>query len=75
MVDVAGEMPTSSSQGSAAHAPVSATPPLSSVSAPRPTAVISSFPQYEVEDEERTPTPAPEAIKVTKVKKKKVSIL
>ncbi|KAG9098805.1 AP-3 complex subunit delta [Ceratobasidium sp. UAMH 11750] len=70
VVDVAGEMPSTSQTVSAAHTPASApTPPP--VAAPRPTPVISSFPQYEVDDEERAPTPVPEAIKVTKVKKKK----
>ncbi|KAG8716733.1 AP-3 complex subunit delta [Ceratobasidium sp. 395] len=73
VVDVAGEMPTTPQHASAAHTPVSATPPPPSVISPRPTAVISSFPQYEVEEEERVPTPAPEAIKVTKVNKKKAS--
>ncbi|KAF8604883.1 Adaptor protein complex AP-3 delta subunit [Ceratobasidium sp. AG-I] len=78
VVDVAGEMPSPRSV-SAAHtppvlgtSPISGTPPGPAVAAPRPrTGVISSFPQYEVEDEERVTTPAPEAIKVTKVKKKK----
>ncbi|KAG9083251.1 AP-3 complex subunit delta [Ceratobasidium sp. 370] len=69
VVDVSGEMP---STPQSAHTPVSSTPPPT-VAAPRSTPVISSFPQYEV-DEERVPTPAPEAIKVTKVKKKRVRI-
>ncbi|QRW08936.1 AP-3 complex subunit delta-1 [Ceratobasidium sp. AG-Ba] len=71
VVDVAGEMPTNSQQGSATHTPVSPTPPPASIAAARPSTIISSFPQYEVEDEERAVAPAPEAVKVTKVKKKK----
>ncbi|QRW21970.1 AP-3 complex subunit delta-1 [Rhizoctonia solani] len=70
VVDVAGEMPTPrSGLGTPLSGPAGSTSPVPS---PRPTApIISSFPQYEVEDEPRATTPAPEPIKVTKVKKKK----
>ncbi|KAF8750550.1 AP-3 complex subunit delta [Rhizoctonia solani] len=65
-----GEMPTPrSGLGTPLSGPAGSTSPMPS---PRPTApIISSFPQYEVEDEPRATTPAPEPIKVTKVKKKK----
>ncbi|CAE6442234.1 unnamed protein product [Rhizoctonia solani] len=71
VVDVAGEMPIPR-PGSGVHTPRSG--PGSSTATPPPRAaapVISSFPQYEVEDEPRAVTPTPEPIKVTKVKKKK----
>ncbi|CAE6534749.1 unnamed protein product [Rhizoctonia solani] len=71
VVDVAGEMPTAR-PGSGVHTPASGRGPLTATPPSRPTAsVISSFPQYEVEDEPRAVTPIPEPIKVTKVKKKK----
>jgi hypothetical protein len=71
VVDVAGEMPTPrSGLGTPLSGPAGSTSPASSF---RPAApIISSFPQYEVEDEPRATTPVPEPIKVTKVKKKKV---
>ncbi|CEL53150.1 AP-3 complex subunit delta-1 OS=Mus musculus GN=Ap3d1 PE=1 SV=1 [Rhizoctonia solani AG-1 IB] len=70
VVDVAGEMPTPrSGLGTPLSGPAGSTSPASSF---RPAApIISSFPQYEVEDEPRATTPVPEPIKVTKVKKKK----
>ncbi|CAE6495108.1 unnamed protein product [Rhizoctonia solani] len=67
VVDVAGEMPT---PRSGLGTPLLG-PAISASPTPPPRAIISSFPQYEVEDEPRATTPAPEPIKVTKVKKKK----
>ncbi|KAL5640003.1 hypothetical protein ACGC1H_007340 [Rhizoctonia solani] len=71
VVDVAGEMPTAR-VGSGVHTPASGRGSSTGTPLPRPTApVLSSFPQYEVEDEPRAGAPTPEPIKVTKVKKKK----
>ncbi|KAG8731505.1 AP-3 complex subunit delta [Ceratobasidium sp. 423] len=67
VVDVAGEMPTPrSGLGTPLSGPATSASPT-----PPPRTIISSFPQYEVEDEPRATTPTPEPIKVTKVKKKK----
>ncbi|EUC53734.1 adaptin amino-terminal region protein, partial [Rhizoctonia solani AG-3 Rhs1AP] len=71
VVDVAGEMPAAR-LGLGVHTPASGRGSSTATPPPRPTApVISSFPQYEVEDEPRAAAPIPEPIKVTKVKKKK----
>ncbi|KAH7338571.1 adaptin N terminal region-domain-containing protein [Rhizoctonia solani] len=71
VVDIAGEMPTPRS-GSGVHTPLSGLGSSTATPPPRAAApIISSFPQYEVEDEPRAVTPIPEPIKVTKVKKKK----
>ncbi|KAJ7361378.1 Adaptor protein complex AP-3 delta subunit [Mycena albidolilacea] len=62
VIDRDGEMPEGAVVPSQTATPRTTTP------APTPSRVVSSFPQYEVEDEVRTSTPEP--IKVTRTKKK-----